>query len=49
VEHVIRDHRNVGLKSFLHVLTKNVRAVALYERLGFVTTRRVVVHQLERL
>ena len=49
VEHVIRDHRKVGLKSFLHVLTKNVRAVALYERLGFVTTRRVVVHQLERL
>jgi len=49
MEHVIREHRKAGLKSFLHVLTKNVRALALYERLGFVTTRRVVVHQLQKL
>ena len=49
VEHVVRAHRAVGLKSFLHVLEKNVRAVGLYERLGFCTTRRIPVYQLQRL
>jgi predicted GNAT family acetyltransferase len=32
---LLREHENVGLRSFLHVGKSNTRAVAIYERLGF--------------
>lgn len=36
IRHVLGIHAAAGLKSFLHVAETNQRAIALYERLGFV-------------
>lgn len=38
---LLRDHAAAGLKSFLHVSEKNSRAISLYQRMGFKTTRSV--------
>ncbi len=32
---LMRDHRNAGLQSYLHVSANNANAIALYERMGF--------------
>jgi GNAT superfamily N-acetyltransferase len=32
---LMRDHRNTGLQSYLHVSANNANAIALYERMGF--------------
>jgi ribosomal protein S18 acetylase RimI-like enzyme len=32
---LLRDHREAGLKSYLHVSANNSNAIALYERVGF--------------
>lgn len=36
IRHVMYEHAAAGLKSFLHVAETNQRAIALYERLGYV-------------
>jgi ribosomal protein S18 acetylase RimI-like enzyme len=36
IRHVMNEHAAAGLKSFLHVAETNQRAIALYERLGYV-------------
>jgi predicted GNAT family acetyltransferase len=46
---LMRAHAAAGLRSFLHVATENERAIALYERLGFVKTRQLLFHQLRVL
>lgn len=43
---LVRAHAAAGLKSFLHVATENERAIALYERLGFMTRTQLLFHQL---
>src|SRR5579863_2368793 len=38
---LLRDHASANVKSFLHVKQKNSRAIALYQRMGFVTVDSV--------
>jgi ribosomal protein S18 acetylase RimI-like enzyme len=46
VRQLLRAHSAAGLKSFLHVAAVNERAIALYERLGFVKTAPTQFHHL---
>jgi ribosomal protein S18 acetylase RimI-like enzyme len=36
---LLQDHAAAGLKSFLHVSERNSRAIAIYQRMGFVVLR----------
>lgn len=45
---VIRDHRQDGLVSWLHVSAGNMHAIELYLRMGFVEARRQVWHRISR-
>ena len=38
---MLRDHASANVKSLLHVSQKNARAIALYQRMGFVTVGSV--------
>ena len=49
LHHLMRHHAAQGLKSFLHVSGSNSRAIALYERLGFTTTRTVIAREFSRV
>jgi len=46
--HILRANADAGLRSFLHVLAANHRAIALYERLGFTRTIPIQFHQMRR-
>ena len=46
---LLRLHRDAGLGSLLHVTASNTNAIALYERLGFSRSGKVVWNHLERL
>jgi ribosomal protein S18 acetylase RimI-like enzyme len=45
---LVRDHRRDGIVSWLHVGSENRRAVELYERMGFMIVREVVLLKLTR-
>jgi predicted GNAT family acetyltransferase len=45
---VIREHRRNGDVSWLHVAASNQRAIDLYHRMGFVTSRVVTLRRISR-
>ena len=45
---VVREHRQEGLVSWLHVASANRRAQELYLRMGFAEIRRVTLHRVSR-
>ena len=49
LRHMLRVHRAAGLSSFLHVTHSNQRAIALYQRLGFVKRGEVTVNAVTRV
>lgn len=49
LRHLLREHEQSGVRSFLHVVADNTRAIALYERLGFVRTRELVWRRIRRV
>jgi ribosomal protein S18 acetylase RimI-like enzyme len=46
---VVRRELARGEMPFLHVVASNARAIALYQRMGFVTTREVPVRVVSRI
>jgi GNAT superfamily N-acetyltransferase len=46
--HVLAKHAAAGLRTFLHVADGNQRAIALYERLGFVKSRALLLNRVRR-
>jgi GNAT superfamily N-acetyltransferase len=49
IRHLLRAHATAGIRSFLQATAHNTRAIALYERLGFVKTRGLVWRKLQRV
>ena len=43
---VVRQHRREGVLSFLHVGKANTRAIALYQRLGFVIRGEITITRM---
>jgi ribosomal protein S18 acetylase RimI-like enzyme len=48
ISRILSEHAAAGLRTFLHVGTSNERAIALYERFGFVKRRKILFHRLRR-
>ena len=48
LHHLLRRHEALGTESFLHVTDTNLRAVTLYERLGFERVRSFDIHRVIR-
>jgi ribosomal protein S18 acetylase RimI-like enzyme len=46
--HVLAKHAAAGLTTFLHVADGNRRAIALYERLGFMKRRALLLNRIRR-
>ncbi|MGB6385523.1 MAG: GNAT family N-acetyltransferase [Terriglobales bacterium] len=46
---ILGEHADAGLRTFLHVGTSNERAIALYERFGFVKRKKILFHRLRRV
>jgi predicted GNAT family acetyltransferase len=46
---VVREHRQEGVVSWLHVASANRRAEELYLRMGFNEIRRVTLHRVSRV
>jgi len=49
ISRILGEHAAAGLRTFLHVGTSNERAIALYERFGFVKRKKILFHRLRRV
>jgi ribosomal protein S18 acetylase RimI-like enzyme len=49
IQHLLRVHAAEGTESFLQVVNANTRAIALYQRLGFIPTRPITWRQIQRI
>jgi len=49
IGHLVEAHRRVGLTSWLHVGAPNTRAIQLYERLGFLRMRNLMLRRISRI
>jgi ribosomal protein S18 acetylase RimI-like enzyme len=49
IGHLVRRHRRDRLRSWLHVGAPNIRAIALYESLGFERVRTLMLHRIVRV
>ena len=45
---LLEDHAAAGLQSFLHVSERNARAIAIYQRMGFVVLASVALWPISR-
>ena len=45
---LMHDHREAGLKSYLHVAATNTNAIALYERMGFTPRGEFPIYRVTR-
>jgi len=48
ITHLVNSNLAAGIIPFLHVSEKNERAIGLYERLGFVTRRKISFYLVEK-
>jgi len=46
---LVEAHRRAGLTSWLHVGAPNTRAIELYERLGFLRIRNLMLRRISRI
>lgn len=46
--HLLHRHRDAGLRSYLHVASNNATAIALYERLGFLSRGEFPLYSVRR-
>jgi ribosomal protein S18 acetylase RimI-like enzyme len=46
---LMADHASAGVESFLHVAKANIRAVAIYERMGFRMLRSIALWPVSRV
>jgi GNAT superfamily N-acetyltransferase len=46
--HLIAHNRTLHLNSYLHVSASNTNAIALYQRLGFLLTGKLIMHRITR-
>ena len=49
IGHLVEAHRGAGLTSWLHVGAPNTRAIELYERLGFLRMRNLMLRRISRI
>ena len=49
IGHLVEAHRRAGLTSWLHVGAPNTRAIELYERLGFLRIRNLMLRRISRI
>jgi ribosomal protein S18 acetylase RimI-like enzyme len=48
IQHVLARHQSAAIGTFLHVSTTNLRAIELYESLGFVVSRNIALQRIRR-
>jgi ribosomal protein S18 acetylase RimI-like enzyme len=48
IAHLMEEHAQAGMRSFLHVSSANATAIPIYRRLGFIIRREVLLYPVSR-